>query len=175
MRQKVTALRLNDFMRALSSDVITPTRVFLVGGATAVLFGWRDSTVDVGLKILPDSDEVLRKLPLLKERFQINIELAAPDDFIPPLPAWEERSRFIAQNGKLTFLHYDLYAQALAKIERWHETDENDVHELLSRKLIDPKTLGDLYLRIEDQLYRYPAVDKPSFRERVQLVINRRQ
>jgi hypothetical protein len=55
-----------------------------------------------------------------------NIELAAPDDFIPPLPGWEEWSIFIARRGKIDFYHYDLYAQALAKIERGHARDLAD-------------------------------------------------
>jgi hypothetical protein len=31
--------------------------VFLAGGARAVLVGWRSSTIDVDLKIIPDRDE----------------------------------------------------------------------------------------------------------------------
>ncbi|HKP45720.1 MAG TPA: DUF6036 family nucleotidyltransferase [Pyrinomonadaceae bacterium] len=173
MRQKVNAQRFDDFMRALASDVRQSARVFLVGGATAVLFGWRDSTVDVDIKIVPEHDEVVRKLPPLKERFQINIELAAPDDFIPPLPGWEDRSQFIKQEGKITFLHYDLYAQALAKIERWHDLDQFDVGKMFADKLIKPVILQELFDRIEDQLYRYPAIDADAFRNRVQMVVKR--
>ena len=83
-----------------------------MGGATAVLRGWRDSTIDIDLKAIPDTDELLRRLSALKERLEVNVELASPDDFIPALPGWQERSRFIQQEGKLTFLHYDFYAQA---------------------------------------------------------------
>ena len=64
---------------------------------------------------------------ILKDRLDVNIELASPDDFIPALPGWQERSTFIAQVGKVTFLHYDFYAQALAKIERGHDFDLSDV------------------------------------------------
>lgn len=171
MRQKVTAERVGEFMLALASGITTASRVFLVGGATAVLLGWRDSTVAVDLKIVPETDEILRKLPTLKEQLQINIELAAPDDFIPELPAWQERSRFIRQEGKLTFLHYDLYAQALAKIERGHDTDVRDVQELLSRKLIEPEVVLNFFERIRDQLYRYPAIDEASFRRAIETAL----
>src|SRR6266550_8621404 len=139
MRQKVTAARLEEFMKALGSGVTYAARVYLVGGASSVLLGWRDSTIDVDLKFVPENDEILRKLPSLKERLQLNIELASPDDFIPQLPGWQERSRFIRQEGKLTFLHYDFYAQTLAKIERGHDIDVRDVEELLDRKLIAPE------------------------------------
>ena len=175
MRQKVTLTRLEEFMKALGSGVTDAARVFLVGGASAVLLGWRDSTIDVDLKLVPENDEILRKLPALKERLQLNIELASPDDFIPELPGWQERSRFIRQEGKLTFLHYDFYAQALAKIERGHETDLRDVRNLIKSDLIDPKRLLELFSQIEDLLHKYPALDAPSFRRAVESIVSRAQ
>jgi hypothetical protein len=175
MRKKVTAARLEEFMKALGSGVTDPVRVFLVGGATAVLSGWRDSTIDIDLKVIPETDEVLRKLPALKERLEINIELASPDDFIPELPSWQERSRFIRQEGKLTFLHYDFYAQALAKIERGHETDLRDVNEMIKGDLINPQRLLELFFKIEDQIYKYPALDAPSFRRAVEALVRQNQ
>lgn len=170
MRQKVTALRLEEFMKALGSGVTDAARVYLVGGASSVLLGWRDSTIDVDLKLVPENDEILRKLPSLKERLQLNIELASPDDFIPQLPGWQERSRFIRQEGKLTFLHYDFYAQALAKIERGHEKDLQDVSDLIKSKLVESKRLLELFSQIEGLLHKYPALDAPSFRRAVESV-----
>jgi hypothetical protein len=171
MRQKVTVARLEEFMKALRSGGTQPARVYLVGGASSVLLGWRDSTIDVDLKFVPENDEILRQLPSLKERLQLNIELASPDDFIPQLPGWQERSRFIRQEGRLTFLHYDFYAQALAKIERGHEIDLRDVADLIQSKLIEPSRLLELFSQIEDQLYRYPAIDAASFRRAVEAVV----
>jgi hypothetical protein len=171
MRQKVTLARLEEFMKALGSEVTDAARVFLVGGASAVLLGWRDSTIDVDLKLVPENDEILRKLPALKERFELNIELAAPDDFIPELPGWQERSRFIRQEGKITFLHYDFYAQALAKIERGHKTDLKDVNDLIQNDLVNPNRLLQLFSQIEDLLHKYPALDGPSFRSAVESVV----
>ena len=173
MRQKVTAARLEEFMKALASGLTQPVRVFLVGGATAVLLGWRDSTIDIDLKLEPDSDDLLRKLPLLKERLEINVELAAPDDFIPELPGWRDRSRFIRQEGSLTFLHYDFYAQALAKIERRHEVDIRDVDELIRNQLVEPRRLLEFFSEIEDRLYKYPAIDSSTFRSAVEAAIAR--
>lgn len=172
MRHKITASRLQDFMRALSGSATSAARVFLVGGATAVLLGWRDSTIDVDLKIVPESDQVLRALPSLKERLEINVELASPADFIPELPGWQERSRFIQQEQRLTFLHYDFYAQALAKIERGHDIDLQDVRQLLGRRLVEPDRLLELFSAIEDKLYRYPALDGPTFRRAVERAIS---
>src|SRR5438132_8485107 len=171
MREPVTADNLKAFMKALAVAARKPSHVYLVGGATSVLLGWRTSTIDIDLKIIPESDEILRKLPELKERLQVNIELASPGDFIPELPGWQERSRFIQQEGKLAFYHYDFYAQALAKIERGHQTDSQDVHQLIATGLVDPKRLRELFLTIEDQLHRYPDLDPKSFRRAVERVV----
>jgi len=58
MRQPVTADNLQVFMKALAAVVSAPSRIYLVGGATAVLLGWRTSTIDIDLKIIPESDRI---------------------------------------------------------------------------------------------------------------------
>ena len=85
----------------------------------------------------------------------------------PGRPGWEDRSRFISQEGLVTFLHFDLVAQALAKIERGHSQDREDVQEMIRRGLVDPATLREAFAAIEPELYRYPAIDPPSFRRAV--------
>lgn len=70
---------------------------------------------------------MLRAIPLLKERLQLNVELASPDQFIPVAPGWEDRSPLITKIGRVTFRHYDFCAEALAKIERGHGRDLADV------------------------------------------------
>ena len=133
-----------------------------------MLLGWRDATIAVNLKMIPETDETLRALPRLKDQLRINIELASPDDFIPPLPGWEERSRFIQQEGKLTSYYYDFYAQALAKLERRHRQDVSDIDHLFDEKLIEPLKLLELFSAIEGELHRYPQVDAKSFRAAVE-------
>jgi len=171
MREKVTAARLQEFMKALGNAVVGPARIFMVGGATAVLCGWRDSTIDIDLKAVPDSDEILRNLPALKERLHVNVELASPDDFIPELPSWQERSRFILQAGKLTFLHYDFYAQALAKIQGGHHVDLSDVQQMIQDGLVKPERLLEFFSQIEEKIYKYPALDREQFRAAVERVV----
>lgn len=172
MRQKVSAARLEDFMKSIGRAGTKGARIYFVGGATAVLLGWRETTIDIDLKIVPDTDEILRRLPQLKEDLQINIELASPDDFIPPLPGWEERSSYIGKQGSIEFFHYDFYAQALAKIERGHSTDLLDVREMIERRLVSPARLMELYLRIEGGLYKYPAINAETFRTALQEFLN---
>ena len=170
MRRLTDPRRLQAFMEGLARAVRRPSRVYFTGGATALLFGWRPSTVDVDIALGEDSDEILRALPALKEALEINIELASPGDFIPELPGWQERSPFISRIGRLDFYHYDLYAQALSKIERGHELDVSDVQEMLSRGLVEPDKLLELFGRIEPELFRFPAIDPGSFRRRVEEV-----
>jgi hypothetical protein len=172
MRQKVTSELIRKFMRSLGSATRDKASVYLVGGASAVLLEWRESTIDVDLKIIPESDELLRSIPALKERLQLNIELASPDDFIPSLPGWRERSPFILRVGGLEFFHYDFYSQALAKIERGHESDQQDVAAMINSGLAEPSRLLEFYNSIEEQLYKYPALDKGSFRRAVERVVH---
>jgi len=171
MREQLTVESLQAFIKALGGGATEPARVYLVGGATAVLLGWRTSTIDVDLKIIPESDEILRSLPRLKEKLKINIELASPDDFIPALPGWQERSKFIQQERKLSFYHYDFYAQALAKLERRHELDLADIEHLFEHKLVEPSKLLQLFSVIEGELHRYPQVDPKSFRGAVEKAV----
>jgi hypothetical protein len=170
MRQKVSRDRLAQFMKSIGRGEKKKARVYFVGGATAVLLGWRETTIDIDLKMVPELDEVLRKLPKLKEDLQLNIELASPDDFVPALPGWEERSSYIGREGGIEFFHYDFYGQALAKIERGHTTDLKDVREMIDRGLVEPARLLELFSRVEDKLYKYPAIDAKSLREAVEQV-----
>lgn len=155
------------FMRALGSAVANNTRVYLTGGASAVLLGWRESTIDIDLTFVPEGDDVFRAIARLKDELGINVELASPAHFIPAVPGWETRSTFIAQEGRVAFYHYDFYSQALAKIERGHAQDGVDVAAMLTRGLIEPERLLDLFELIFPELYRYPTIDPSSFRHLV--------
>lgn len=155
-------------MRSLSGHATTEGRVYFTGGVTALLMEWRRSTIDVDIKIVPEQDSLYRALPRLKELLEMNVELASPDDFIPPVPGWEQRSPLIRREGKLSFHHYDFYSQALAKIERRHSRDVEDVAAMLDRGLINPRSTLAYFNEIEPSLYRYPAVDPASFRRAVE-------
>lgn len=168
MRALATSERIDEFFRALGRAASSPSRVYVTGGVTAVLLGLRPSTIDIDLKLMPESDEVLRAIQTLKDRLQVNVELAAPDQFIPELPGWQERSRFIRQEGPLSFLHYDFYSQALAKIQRGHGKDLADARGLAEQGLIERENLTDLFAAIEPSVYRYPAIDAAGFRRAVE-------
>jgi hypothetical protein len=167
MRELADADRIRQFMRALGERATAPCQIFFTGGATAVLLGWRNTTIDVDIKLLPDRDEVLRAIPVLKDNLRLNVELAAPDDFIPVRSGWEERSPFVTQEGRITFRHFDLVAQALAKVERGHHQDVADVRVMMERGLVTADQLRHEFAAIESTLYRYPAVDPEAFRQAV--------
>lgn len=168
MRRLAEADHIRQLMHALGAEADQVTRLYFTGGATAVLLGWRATTIDVDIQIVPENDRLLRALPHLKEQLQLNIELACPADFIPELPGWDGRSLYIASEGRVAFYHYDFYAQALAKIERGHRQDLQDVRAMLDRGLIEPQTLRRYFDDIEPLLYRYPAIHPPSFRRAVE-------
>ncbi len=90
-------------MCALGSRSRNAARVYFTGGSTAVMLGWRELTIDIDLRFVPEHDELFRAFSDLKEKLGINIELASPSDFIPSLPGWEDRSIYIAREGKLDF------------------------------------------------------------------------
>jgi len=167
MREVADSDRIRGFMRSLAEAAEATARVYFTGGSTAVLIGWRSSTIDVDIKIVPEHDHLLRAIPRIKESLHINIELACPADFIPVPPGWEDRSPFVGSEGRLSYHHFDLYAQVLAKIERGHTQDLTDVQEFLRRGLVEPARGWQYFRAIETDLYRFPAVDPQTFRRAV--------
>jgi hypothetical protein len=167
MPPPVDAPRIRALARQLGRVALGPVRIYLSGGSTAVLEGWREATIDVDLRFEPEADELLRALPALKESLGVNIELASPPDFIPELPGWRERSPLLFSEGKVDVHNFDLYSQALSKIERGFQQDLDDVRTMIARGLVEPPRLRELYDAIEPELYRYPAIEPPVFRHKL--------
>jgi hypothetical protein len=163
----LTKDKLLQFLERLGASARAPGTCFITGGGSALLLGWRDTTIDLDLKFDPEPAGVFDAIPGLKRALRINVELAAPSDFLPPLGQWRERSRFIGKFGLLEVYHYDFLSQALSKLERGHAKDLLDVTEMLRRKLVTPQALLDHAEAIRPQLKRYPAVDEESFVRRV--------
>jgi hypothetical protein len=168
VRELADAERIRGFMQALGRAASSDGTCYLAGGATAVIIGWRATTIDVDIALEPEHDALLRALPRLKDELQINVELASPGDFIPLPAGWADRSPFVARESRLTFRHFDPYAQALAKLERAHRQDLEDVRAMADHSLVERHRLLELFAEIEPQLYRFPAIDPPSFRAAVE-------
>lgn len=167
MRPPVDEARIRAVASRLGRVVRGPVRMYLTGGSTAVIEGWRETTVNVNLRFEPEDDRLLRELPAVKESLGVNIELVSPPDFIPELPGWRERSPFLFREGGVDVHHFDLYSQALSKIERGFDQDLEDVRMMVERELVEPARLRELYDAIEPELYRYPAIDPAAFRRKV--------
>jgi hypothetical protein len=167
VRELADEQRIGRLMRALGEVAAREGDCFLTGGATAVLLGWRATTIDVDLRFEPEQDEALRAMARLKEELAINVELASPGDFIPLPASWRERSLFVGRFGRLSFRHFDPYSQALAKLERAHARDLEDVGEMIGRGLVEEGSLRARFAEIEPELYRFPAIDPAAFRARV--------
>lgn len=167
MRKTLDINLLQDVLLELGRLARGPGKVYLTGGACALLFGWRESTIDLDLRLDPEPKGVFEGIRDLKRKMDVNIELASPSDFIPELPGWRDRSVFIGAYGKVSFYHYDFYAQALSKIERGHDRDLHDVRKMLADGLIDLSRLLPLFAEIEANIIRYPSLDEDAFKQRI--------
>ena len=170
-REPSDAEKVRQLMRRLGEEATGAGRIYLVGGASAVLVGWRAATVDVDLKLAPEPPGAFEAIARAKTALNMNVELAAPDDFIPALPDWEVRSTFIIRHGAVDFLHYDFYGQALAKIERGHELDLQDLMAMHRLGLIEPDALLRFFTAIAPSLVRYPAIDANCFHVKTQRAV----
>ncbi|MGA2928317.1 MAG: DUF6036 family nucleotidyltransferase [Solirubrobacteraceae bacterium] len=166
MRADATAERIQGLLVELGRRAAPGTTVYLAGGASAVLVGWRDSTHDIDVTIDGDADAVLRAIAELKDRLDINVELAGPQDFLP-VPDWRQHSVSIGQYGALAVYHTDFTLQALAKLQRGFDQDLADVRAMIGRGLTSGPRLRALLDRIEPDLYRTPTVDANRLRAAV--------
>lgn len=137
-----------------------------VGGGTAVLMGWRDSTIDVDLYAADDA--VFHDVQAIKERLELNIEFARPEDFVPPLAGSGNRHIFIETIGTVGFYHYDPYAQLLSKVVRGFDRDMQDARSFLRSGMVDAKRFRSLVEDIPDEAYaKYPALSRREIQEAV--------
>src|ERR1041385_9141989 len=167
MRRKVTVESLREFMRELGAAAQSPGKVYFTGGATALLLGFRDQTIEIDLKLDPEPKGVFEAIAKLKNSLDVNVELASPDNFIPATREWRAHSRHIASIVELEFFHYDFALQALSKIERGHAQDLEDVANLLRQGFVTTEELRAKFNEIEPDLIRYPAVDARQFKSKM--------
>lgn len=173
MRTTVDAQKLERLMQILGKEAQGAGRIYFTGGASALLVGWRDSTVDVDLRLDPEPAGIFQAIAKLKQELNINIELASPQDFLPPLPGWRDRSVFIGKRGQISFYHYDFTAQALAKLSRGFDRDLKDVEAMYSQKLFSLSKLRDCFETIVPELIRFPSLNPDILRSRVENFIQR--
>jgi hypothetical protein len=171
MREPLTRERLEQFMRLLGRELAGETTCYLTGGTTAVFYGWRETTVDVDLCFQPEPTGAGQAIARIKQELRLNVEQASPGDFVPLPRGWDERSPFVAKEGGVTFRHFDLYSQALAKVERSHAHDVDDVRAMVERGLVEPDTLRRYFEEIEPRLVERFELDPGSFSRRLEHVL----
>jgi len=161
MREEFTRERLRPLLAELARTAPPggPWRVYLVGGGTAVALGWRRSSVDVDL--FSEQAEVFRDIQAIKERLQLNVEFARPEDFVPPLRGSSERHVHVETMGPVSLFHYDPYAQLLSKIVRGFQRDLVDARRFIESGMVDPAEFQALVAEIPDSAYaRYPNLSR---------------
>ncbi len=169
MRADADRARITRLLDELGKHSSSGDRVYLAGGTSAVLVGWREFTQDVDLRIESANDEpLLRAISELKERLDVNVELASPLDFLPAPPGWQERSPFERRHGALDAYHLDFSLQALAKLERGFERDLADIDAMIERRLTSPAAIRATFTAVAEALYRFPAVDQRELQAAVQ-------
>jgi hypothetical protein len=174
VRRSLTRKGLQDLMRELARSAPRKGshRVFFVGGGTAVLEGWRESTIDADL--YSDGEEIFRDVQGIKERLQINIEFARPEDFVPALAGSADRHIFLEKVGKVSFYHYDPYAQLLSKVVRGFNRDMQDARRFVDSGMVDVERFRSLVQAIPGAVYaKYPTLSREAVLEAIDAFLSR--
>jgi len=161
MRQELTRERLLELVKALARAAPRRRtyRLFLVGGGTAVILGWRRASIDVDL--FSEQDALFAHIQEIKERLNINVELARPEDFVPPLAESDDRHVFIDRIGAIALYHYDPCAQLLSKVVRGFQRDMDDARSFMDSGMVDGEKFRSLVRGIPDAAYaNYPRLSR---------------
>jgi len=167
MRSTVDPEKIEQLMEILGREARDFGSVYFTGGVSALLIGWRSSTVDVDIRLDPEPPGIFQALAKIKRALNLNIELASPQDFLPPLPGWRDRSVFIGKRGKISFYHYDFTAQALSKLSRGYDRDLSDVRAMYAQELFSLEDLRDCLRAIEPELIRFPYLTPETLKGKV--------
>jgi hypothetical protein len=173
VRSNVDHQKITQLMKVLGREARGPGCIYFTGGASALLIGWRSSTVDIDIRLDPEPPGIFQAIAKLKQELDINIELASPQDFLPPLPGWRDRSVFIGRQGEISFYHYDFTAQALSKLSRGYNRDIGDVQAMYEQKLFSLEELRSCFKAIESELIRFPSLNPDLLRNRIEQFIER--
>lgn len=159
MRPDLTRERLQELMRELARTAPRQGthRVYIVGGGTAVLSGWRATSVDADLHA--DDEAVFHDIQGIKERLNVNVEFTRPEQFVPPLSGTQDRHLFVQTLRNVSFWHYDPYAQVFSKLARGLERDLADARSFVRSGLVEPERLLALVRAVPAAAYaRYPRL-----------------
>ncbi len=164
-REEVDQGRIRQFLETLGQRFRHTGRIYLVGGTTMVWEKLRAQTIDIDIAYevaAEDSAEFTRTIQLLKHELKVNVEEAAPGDFIPLPSGYRERSKFVGRFGSLDVFHFDLYSVALSKIERGRDEDLADVLMLLAKHEIEMPQLESSFTEILPRFETHSLKGNPT-------------
>jgi hypothetical protein len=167
MRPSLDKKMLIRLLKSLGESFEGGGKIYLTGGATALLHDWREMTVDLDIKADPEPKGFFEGIAKVKITENANIELASPDQFVPQLNGWKNRSIYIDTFNETDFYHYDPYGQVLAKLERFHPRDKSDIENFVGSGIVSPERLLKLFQEVGDQCIRYPSIDAVRLESRL--------
>lgn len=167
MREPVDDRRLRAFLEAFGRRCTSAGRLYLVGGASSVLHGFRASTADVDFVLDPEPGGAFEAIARLKNEMDVSVELSSPAHFVPELPDWRERSSFVGRFGNVDVFEYDFRAQALAKLARGFERDMHDVRAMIASRSLTLADLRTAFEMIRPRMLRYPRLDEDELARRI--------
>lgn len=169
MRADTDADRLRRLLAELGRHARPGDRLYLSGGGSALLVGWREYTHDVDVRLeADDPDPMFRAIASLKDRLDVNIELAGPLDFLPEPAGWRDRSSYLGRFGQLDVFHTDFTLQALAKLQRGFALDLSDVAAMLDRRLTSKPAIRETFVELEPAMFRFPGLDPDRLRDAIE-------
>jgi hypothetical protein len=77
MRKRASRDRVIAIMRRLGREPGARGRIYFTGGASAVLDGWRETTVDIDVEIEGDAERLLRSLVAIKDELHVSASRGA--------------------------------------------------------------------------------------------------
>ena len=169
MRKPVTEPGCREFMRAIAAEAREPGRIYLAGGASVVLKALARKHGGYRHHDHPRERSNPSRNPRLEGTASRQRRTVVAGAFRSAV-AGMGRPQPVHRRAKasIAFHHFDFYTQALSKIERAHRKDLLDVDSMIRDGLVDPKRLLALFEEVDDQLYRYPALNPPTLRAAVE-------
>ena len=173
MRPRVNKQKIDQFLRDVGrgyqrGPVI---RLYLVGGAELVHAGIRaGDTQDIDLEISDGNlASVIRQVG---QRLNVNVEFAAPGDFLPLPSQWEVMSQYVGRYGQVDVFYFDFYSLALSKIERGSSRDITDVELLVRQGVVTLPELDSAFGEVVAKMGQgaYFKLDPTTFTQKYQRV-----
>lgn len=175
MRPPLDKTRLQALLKSLAKNIRGKGNLYLTGGATALLYDWREMTIDLDIKSDPEPEGFFEGIAKTKIEESANIELASPDQFVPALNGWKTRSIYIDTFCNIDYYHYDPYGQVLAKLERAHPRDSHDICHFIASGLVDPGRLKELFEEVKHECIKYPSIEMQDIEEKIVCLIAEQQ